>query len=190
MCIRDSVSFTVGDAETHDLGSGEFDAGFSLFGAMFFNDPVAAFTNIRRALRRGGRIAIVSWQGVFANEWILVPVLAMSSVTGTLPQPPAPDEPGPFALSEPDRVRAILDAAGYTSIEVTPANGEVVWPEDGIGELTGLATTVGPVGETMRASDEETRAAIREAISTALGSRVVDGELRLSRGTLLTTGFA
>src|SRR5207302_1573289 len=90
-----------------------FDAAYSRFGVMFFGDPVAAFTNLRRALRPGGRLAFVCWQNVFANEWMLVPGAAAASVTGSLPQMPEPDAPGPFSLAEPDRVRSILGAAGF-----------------------------------------------------------------------------
>ena len=39
---------------------------------MFFDDPVRAFTNIRRALATDGRAAFVSWQGLHANEWLML----------------------------------------------------------------------------------------------------------------------
>ncbi len=50
------VSFVVADAQSADLGTDVYDAAFSRFGVMFFADPVAAFANVARALRPGGRL--------------------------------------------------------------------------------------------------------------------------------------
>jgi SAM-dependent methyltransferase len=83
---------------------------------MFFADPAAAFANIARALRPGGRLALLVWQGPQANEWIgeLSGALAAGR---DLPAPPA-GAPGPFAQADPDAVRAVLAAAGLTHIEL------------------------------------------------------------------------
>src|SRR5215217_2919338 len=67
-----NVRFEHGDAQTHRLAPGGFDAAISRFGVMFFSDPTAAFANIARGLRPGGRIAFVCWQPVANNEWITV----------------------------------------------------------------------------------------------------------------------
>ena len=69
----ENVSFVHADAQVHDLGDAAFDAAYSRFGVMFFADPVAAFGNIRRALKPGGSLGFVCWQSVFDNEWMLVP---------------------------------------------------------------------------------------------------------------------
>ena len=68
-----NIEFVVGDAAHHQFASGSFDAIISRFGVMFFDDPVMAFTNLRDALRIGGRLAFVCWQGLEANPWLLVP---------------------------------------------------------------------------------------------------------------------
>lgn len=47
-----NVEFVHADVQVHDLGEARFDAAYSRFGVMFFADPVAAFANVRRALRR------------------------------------------------------------------------------------------------------------------------------------------
>ena len=51
-----NVRFERADAETHHFPAERFDVAISRFGTMFFGDPVAAFTNIARALRREGRL--------------------------------------------------------------------------------------------------------------------------------------
>jgi ubiquinone/menaquinone biosynthesis C-methylase UbiE len=62
-----NAEFVIADAQTHQFDAGTFDLVISQFGLMFFDDPVAAFTNIRRALRAGGRAVFVSWQGLAAS---------------------------------------------------------------------------------------------------------------------------
>lgn len=43
-----SAAFLRGDAQTHAFAPASFDAVISRFGVMFFDDPEAAFGNIRR----------------------------------------------------------------------------------------------------------------------------------------------
>ena len=86
----------------------------SRMGSMFFGDPIAAFSNLHRALRPEGRLTLLTWQGVADNEW-LTEFRAALAVGRDLPTPP-PDAPSPFALADPDRVKAILDAAGFADI--------------------------------------------------------------------------
>ena len=71
-----NVEFVHGDAAHYQFAAGSFDAIVSRFGVMFFADPVVVFTNLRRALRVGGRMAFVCWQGLAANPRLLVPDVA------------------------------------------------------------------------------------------------------------------
>ena len=109
-----NVEFQQVDAQIHPFDSGAFDVVISRMGSMFFGDPVAAFTNLRRALRSGGRIALLTWQSVAENEWMTA-FRAALAVGRDLPTPP-PEVPSPFALADPDRVRAILRSAGFVDV--------------------------------------------------------------------------
>jgi len=112
----DNVSFLVADVQQDDIPGAPFDAALSQFGVMFFDDPAVAFGNIRRQLVPGGRLAFACWQAPERNPWFVGPILAEY-----LPPPPpvAPGKSatGPFSLQDPDRVRAILDSAGWHGIE-------------------------------------------------------------------------
>jgi len=185
-----NVEFVHADVQVYDLGEARFDAAYSRFGVMFFADPVAAFANVRRALRPGGVLSFVCWQGVFDNEWMLVPGAAVAGVTGSLPPMPGPDEPGPFALADPGRVHAVLGAAGFGSVEVVPHADQVVISEDGISEAVTASVQVGGVREALREADDQTRQRALAAIDEALRARLQAGEVRLSRGVLLVTGRA
>src|SRR5258705_5710546 len=105
------VIFEQADAQTHAFTAASFDLILLRFRVMFFVDPTAAFANLRPALRSGGRLTFVCWQGFPKNPWMAVPLMAaMPHIK--LPTPPAPDAPGPFAFGDDGRVRTILADAG------------------------------------------------------------------------------
>jgi len=120
-----NASFIEGDAQIHSFEPASFDVVISRFGLMFFDDPVAAFTNLRRATQHGGRIVFVCWQPMAANPWLLVPGAALADHV-PLPEPGSPDAPGMFALADPSRVRDLLTAAGWREINVTPAHTSIL----------------------------------------------------------------
>jgi SAM-dependent methyltransferase len=112
-----NASFTVADAQAHPFEAGAYDLVFSRFGVMFFSDPVAAFTNMRSALRPGGRLVFSCWQGPAENEWVSRPLEATRRHID-LPLGNDPTAPGPLSLSDPERVRGILADAGYSEVEL------------------------------------------------------------------------
>lgn len=81
---------------------------------MFFGDPALAFTNIARALRPGGRLAMAVWQDLAHNEWLRAVTSAV--VAGRVMPAPTPDAPGPLSLGRPERIRSILTTAGFGDI--------------------------------------------------------------------------
>ncbi len=109
-----NARFEVGDAQVYPFEPGAADAVISKTGAMFFGDPVAAFGNLARALRAGGRLALLVWQAAAENEWFLEISTALAGGRDR-PAPP-PDAPGPFSLSDSDRARARLTAAGFQDV--------------------------------------------------------------------------
>jgi SAM-dependent methyltransferase len=186
-----NVDFRVADAQTHELGEGAFDGVFSQFGVMFFAQPDAAFANLRRCLRPGGRLSFVCWQDLFANEWMFVPGAAAISVTGEVPPMPAPGAPGPFAFADPGRIEAILTGAGFTGIEIEPSSGQVVVPADQVDLAVESASQVGAVREALESQgDGPTRTRILAAVREALVERIVDGEVRLSSAAHLVAATA
>lgn len=185
-----NVEFLHADTQVHDFGQARFDAAYSRFGVMFFTDPVAAFTNVRRALRPEGTLSFVCWQRVLDNEWMLIPRTAVAEVTGAQAPVAGPDEPGPFSLADPARVRAVLGAAGFSSVAVTPHADYLVITEDRIPEVAATGAR-GPGGrQALRDVDDETRQRALAAIETAFRARLRDGEVRASRAVLVVTGTA
>ncbi|MFI2370398.1 class I SAM-dependent methyltransferase [Streptomyces sp. NPDC018833] len=113
----DSVRYEQADAQTHRFPEASFDVAISRAGSMFFADPVAAFRNIARALRPGGRLVLLVWQDLARNEWFRS-VSALLAAGRELPALP-PDEPGPFSMADPGVVRQRLTAAGFGAPRLT-----------------------------------------------------------------------
>ncbi|MGH8975525.1 MAG: class I SAM-dependent methyltransferase [Acidimicrobiia bacterium] len=109
-----NVRFEQADAQVHPFPDAAFDVVISRFGAMFFADPVAAFANIGRAMRHGGRLALLSWRSLADNEW-LSEIRGALAAGRDLPEPPL-GAPGPFGLAGAADVHRILDAAGFTDV--------------------------------------------------------------------------
>jgi SAM-dependent methyltransferase len=113
----DNVRFERGDAQVHGLPEAGFDAVVSRFGMMFFDDPHAAFANLARSLRSGGRVVFACWQDLVANEWLMVPAGAALAYV-PMPDLGEPGGPGPFSLAEPGRIRSLLAGVGLIDVSV------------------------------------------------------------------------
>ena len=182
-----NTAFHVADAQVEPFEPASFDAVYSKFGVMFFADPTAAFANIRAALRPEGTLAFACWENILANEWMFVPGSAVVSVTGSMPPMPGPGEPGPFSLSDRDRIEAILEEAGFGEVEITSQAEKVVLGEDHIEPLVSLTRRVGPVREALLHADQETAARIEEAVRTAILDRAVDGVVSLAAAAFIVS---
>ncbi|HTO54625.1 MAG TPA: class I SAM-dependent methyltransferase [Myxococcota bacterium] len=170
-----NVQFENADAQTHALPASHFDLCFSRFGVMFFIDPLAAFKNLARALKPGGRVAFVCWQPFLQNAWVREPMLALSKVV-QLPPPPPPGTPGPFAFGDGERTRGILEQAGFSDVSLAGKTAELKLGQT-VDEASAFAVEIGPVGAQLRDAPESTRrnaaAAIREALAPHAGPQGV-----------------
>ena len=159
------IGFMQADAATH-LFSARFDLVFSRFGVMFFDDPPSAFANIREALARRGRLAFVCWRSAAENLWASVPIAAARDLIP--PQPPAdPQAPGPFAFADRDRLRGILEMAGFANIRIAPLDTTMYMGRDA-SEAAQQALNIGPLARAATELDEAQRENIRAVVATAM----------------------
>jgi len=130
-----NVGFVQGDAQVHPFTAGSFDVAVSRMGCMFFGDPEAAFTNIGRALRPGGRLALTVWLEPSANRWITaiddaIEVAAGEAALEVAAEEPMAHSPNPFSLADPTFCTSLLQRAGFVdvtleSVEIPLALGTV-----------------------------------------------------------------
>jgi SAM-dependent methyltransferase len=185
--VGERTHFKVADAQTADLGGDQWDLAVSRFGVMFFDDPVAAFANIARAVRPGGRLVFCCWQALDVNDWLLVPGLAAAEHVA-LPELATGDQPGPFSLADPDRIRSVLGDAGFVRVAVEPFNCSVLLAGGGsIDETMHYLLTSGSGRALLENATEPARTAAIDAVREALEPRH-DGEgVRLGAAAWMVT---
>ncbi len=185
----DNAEFVVADAQTYAFAEGVFDLVISEFGVMFFDEPVTAFTNLRRALAPGGRTAFVCWQGLEANEWVSVVGRAVAEHADLPDLGGQAGGPGMFSLKDADEIAALLDAGGFNQVEIEPISPTIVLGGGGtldqsIDFLLGTGIARGLLGQT----GPETRGAAIETIRASLAERYEPGVgVRLGTGAWLVS---
>lgn len=162
-----NVAFHQADAQSHRFTE-RFDAVYSRFGVMFFADPPAAFANLRGAMKPGGTVSFVCWRGLQDNEWMLVP---LGAAFQHLPPPemPAPGAPGPFAFADGERVRGILDAAGFSAVDIEPTDPLLrIGRGRPLDDIVHMLMQLGPAGRLLRDASADLQSRVAESIGAAL----------------------
>ena len=114
-----NADFMTCDLQIDQLEAEVYDAAFSRFGVMFFDQPVTGFSNIRMAMKSGAPLAFVCWQPPSENLWHSLAVATAKQFI-EMPAPPERRAPGPFAFAETDYVTGILTDAGFGDIVIEP----------------------------------------------------------------------
>jgi len=178
-----NVTFEQVDAQTHAFGEPGLDVLLSRFGVMFFDDPKAAFTNIGRAVRPGGRIAFVCWQAQARNEHRIVPWQALTSVV-PLPEDAAP--PAAYSLADPARVRSLLSSTGWRDVELADIHEPLMLGADA-GDATDFMMGQTVVRTMLAEADEPTTAAAAAAVREALTQHETPDGVYLGSAAWLVT---
>jgi SAM-dependent methyltransferase len=171
-----SANFIRADAEHYAFEPAVFDAIISRFGVMFFQRPVAAFANLRRAARPGATLRLIAWRDPADNPFMTTAERAAASLLPNLP-PRTPDAPGQFAFANRDRIHAILQDSGWRDVEIPPLDVDCMMPTT---DLAQYVTRLGPVGQALQDTDEKTRSRIVDAILSAFDAYVHDGIVRFT----------
>jgi ubiquinone/menaquinone biosynthesis C-methylase UbiE len=160
-----NANFMEADASLHRFKP-THDLIFSRFGVMFFADPLAAFANLRKALKPHGRLAFVCWRAAAENAWASVPYAAARD---HLPpqEPTDPLAPGPFAFADDARLNAILTQAGYREIRIEKLDS-VMNMGTTAEEAAAQALNIGPLARAAAGLDEAAREKIRAVVQAAL----------------------
>ena len=144
----------------------EYDLLFSRFGVMFFDDPQAAFANLRSAVKPGGRLAFVCWRTPPENPWASAPIRAAKPF---LPEtlPPDPLAPGPFAFADAGRTQGILERAGFSAVRIEKYDGVMNMGDD-MDRVAALTLRLGPLQRLVGDADAAVQARIVDAVKRAL----------------------
>ena len=177
---KTSISFINGDAQTFQFLQGDFDTVISRFGVMFFEDPVKAFRNIRRAMSPKARLTFVCWASYDKNEFFSLPFETVSSFTGSVLDI-EPHAPGPLAFSEMEYVKKILAAADFADIDVKEIETSIV-TADTPQEDAEILMNIGFGARALREADidEAVRGRVYEKFVKNAQERLANGSIRYS----------
>jgi len=181
-----NVELILADAQIHQFAPDSYDLLTSRLGVMFFADPHAAFRNLIRALRPGGRLCMAVWATIDENpHWKIPFEIAVRHIGPPAPQPA--HAPGPHALGDRGYLRGILRGAGFTgvAIEARPFHVRVDTPA-AAAEHAIQASFLQLLLEEKQA-DEPARQAINRDIETAFARYTTSEGVRLPATFLLVT---
>ncbi|MGW0191413.1 class I SAM-dependent methyltransferase [Streptomyces sp. NPDC003362] len=179
-----NVAFVQGDAQVHPLDAEAFDAVISRYGMTFFTDPVAAFANLHRALRPGGRLAFICAAEAEANEWLA----ALASLKDILPLGGfgKAGGPGMFSLTDSGRIRDLLTAGGFDGVDVQRVEAAGKWGADAADAAAFLLDS-GPGRHLLDQVTPPAQDAARQALTAALQRHEADGGVWLRSSSWLVT---
>jgi ubiquinone/menaquinone biosynthesis C-methylase UbiE len=171
-----NVEHRVMDAEQIELGADSVDGVLCRFGYMLMADPAAALAGTRRVLRPGGRLALAVWGAPERNPWATIG-FGLLIERGHLP-PPEPGAPGPFALGSEERLRALLEEAGFTAVRIEEVPVRFAY-RDIDDYMTYAADTGGPAALVLRALPEAERETLKTRLGAAFAPFGADGGYEL-----------
>jgi SAM-dependent methyltransferase len=160
------------DATEHAFAR-DADLIYSRLGVMFFAEPEAAFANLHEAFAPGGRLCVVCWRGPDANPWYSVPLRAAAPWIAP-PAPPPPGAGGPFSLADAERLRAVLQAGGFTQIVLEPTEIALRISSEGLEDAVQFMLIAGPLARLSADQQIGPDAAlrVRDAVRAALAPYV------------------
>lgn len=175
-----NIAFEQGDAQHHPFPAASFDLCISRFGVMFFADPAAAFANIARAMRPGGRLAWMVWQSQERNAWsgairhALAPATTVSAGAAA-----------PFSLGDTTIAIELLSAAGFGSIDFIDVREPVFYGPD-VDTAFDALVELYLVKDALARTDETPDKALQRLRDLLEAHMTTDGVLFDSRAWIIT----
>jgi ubiquinone/menaquinone biosynthesis C-methylase UbiE len=155
------------------LPEASFDAALSVFGIILYPDAAAGLSELRRVVKPGGRVALVTWTEPEAYELVHELRAAAASVLGELPAGVLPPQ---LRFKDRTQFQALFETAGLSAVAIStvPASLKAPcagWLADHLAFAPGMAA--------MLASFGPHEAAILAAFRARLEHRFGDGEVEL-----------
>ena len=184
----DNVEFRRIELEWIDMDAASVDVVLCKWGLMFAVDPEAALREVRRVLRPGGRVALAVWDEPPLNPWATITTRALVELGHTTQ--PDPDAPGMFALALPERLRDLLEAAGFLEVVVESIEPPRAFDsvEAYIAETDDLSSMFGDVFDSL--SDELRAKVVARVTELAEPYVGADGMLRFPARSLVAAAEA
>jgi len=180
------AGFVHADAQTQAFAPGRFDLIVSRFGVMFFDDPVRAFANLRRAAHANAQLRFVAWRSAADNPFMTT---AERVAAPLLPDLPArqPGAPGQFAFGDRQRIASVLSDSGWADIAIEPIEVACALPASALNDYI---ARLGPVGLVLRQVDDATRQRVVDTVRAAFERYVQGTDVRFDAACWLVAARA
>lgn len=157
----------------------------SRHGVMFFDEPVAAFTNLAAVADEKANLLFSCFRDRAENPFF-------TEIGSLLPDPvaaPDPQAPGPFAFADPERVEAILLGAGWSRPKFEPFDFAMVAGagDDAIEDAVTYFQTIGPAAVALREMPEVERAGVIGDIRRLVTANCHDGVVAMQASCWIVT---
>jgi SAM-dependent methyltransferase len=171
-----NVEHRVMDAQDMDLDDDSVDRVLCRWGYMLMVDPAAALAETRRVLRQDGRLALAVWREPQRNPWVAIAGRLLTE-RGFVP-PPDPDAPSMFGIATDERMRELLEGAGFAVERLEDVR--LTFAYDTIDDyVTGARDTGGAFGRAWDEMTDDQRREFTAALAEAFSPYAVDGGYRL-----------
>lgn len=176
----DNIEFLCNDGETLQFTAERFDAVTIRWGLMFMPEPDACLSRVHRLMKPGARISIACWSAPEKNPFISLLMQTLGKYM-ELPKPP-PGTPGLFAFADPERLRSVIESAGFLDVELQEMEIDFIELDSGRAYWEAMSDMAAPVMQFVNQMDSATRSWFIDDVITSADALKEDGVLRL-RGT-------
>ena len=192
----ENIEVIEADAALHPFEPESFEALFSRFGCMFFDDPEEAWLHLHRALKPGARVSLVAWRTLEENNWARVP---MEATEGILDDPyavPTGEKGGgPFGWADPKVFEPLLEGAGFREVVREKIEKKVPYGtgeegDDPLERAVQMMTRIGPMARRLKTVDDGTRAKVAKRLRKLLRPFEDDDAVRMTGRAWLITALA
>lgn len=181
---RSNLHFAVADASIWRDATFTPDLYVSRHGLMFFDDPVAAFANLAASAADSAQMVFSCFRAPAENAWA-------TKIAALVPSTPPgnPHAPGPFAFTDPDRVKEILTAAGWSDVAFEPVDFDYVAGsgEDPVADALDFFGHIGPAARAIRMLEGEARIAFLSGLRKLAETHLHEGAVRFAAAAWIVT---
>jgi len=165
----DAIDARVGDGMALPYDDASVDAGFSMFGLIFFPERDRGFRELHRVVRKGRRVVVGSWV-----PFDRVPLIQEMFVAMRAEMPNLPFGNNKAPLGTADEFREEMTAAGFTDVAVHEVGYALEAPS--IAEFwAGCARTMAPLVMLRKKLPEDAWSRLESGIVERLRAIVPDG---------------